>query len=161
MVSPVLAFPSGGKGLVEFRVKFPGDVVGDVENFHFRRLARAGGQQAAGKEQRPDDFWNPIRHSRLIFYFHGTFRWTGQPPVKMVVGWCSGWVGAIVRLIQSHPLGFLDLDHAGIMHHDFHDPIAQRFDVLDDQLQPFGIRRPPALSVVLGSYYIHELYCRL
>jgi len=74
----------------------------------------------------------------FIFCFHGNFRWTGQPPVKLLIV-SSGLFWTAFRPVQSHPLGFLDLNHAGIMHHDFHDAVAERFDVLDDKLQPLRI----------------------
>jgi len=59
-------------------------------------------------------------------------------PVRLVVifGLSARFSDAILRLVQSQPLGLLELNHARILHHDFHDAIAQGLYLLGDQLQP-------------------------
>jgi hypothetical protein len=82
--------------------------------------------------------------------FHGNFRWTGQPHFSSVPfgTLCFGCFSLFsvrfrlaIALVQPHPFGFLDLDDLGIVHHDFYHPVAERFDLLDDQIKPFRILR--------------------
>jgi hypothetical protein len=72
-----------------------------------------------------------------VSYFHGNFRWSGQPPA-IAINCFMGALLAVVRLVKPHPFRLLNLNHLGIMHDYFHHAEAQRFDVLNDKLQPFG-----------------------
>jgi hypothetical protein len=84
--------------------------------------------------------WNQFRMDDVSCLYHGNFRWTGQPPLNLF-----GCLLASVRFgfgfgfIQSHALGFFDLDDFGVVDDDLNHPVTERFDVLDDQFKPLRI----------------------
>ena len=61
-------------------------------------------------------------------------------------------------LVQAHPLSFLNLDYPRIVNDDFHHAVAQRFDVLDNEFQPFQITRGTDRCFFLILKHIITIY---